>query len=318
MADNVTVTNKKTSFNADTNADIPVATKDIGGYQFQKVLLYDENGDPLVQTFAAQQGDPPPGYGIQLGVYDYGSGDFNILASNTPGTIPISHESECPSRVVSGTTTSGTLTAAGQTVSISPAFNYGIVQFAFYGTYSAATLIFEYTVDGSTYESIPVTAINDGTVASTVTLTNKTALYRTFIGGYTARVRCTAISSGTVNVRLRNFGGESISSPSVYQAGSWTVTSSLPTASTSTTSSVSGSASSVQLLASNSSRKSASIYNDSSASLYVKFGTTASTTDFKYPLGPRDILEFPAPIYTGRVDGIWSSASGAARIAEET
>ncbi len=91
-----------------------------------------------------------------------------------------------------------------------------------------------------------------------------------------------------------------------------------PTASTSTTSSVSGSASSVQLLASNGSRKSASIYNDSSASLYVKFGTTASTTDFKYLLGPRDTLEFPTPIYTGRVDGIWSSASGAARIAEET
>jgi hypothetical protein len=88
--------------------------------------------------------------------------------------------------------------------------------------------------------------------------------------------------------------------------------------SSSSVTSVSGSASSVSLLASTSGRVGAMVYNDSTATLYVKFGATASTTSFTYLLAAGATLEFPQPIYTGAVDGIWASATGAARITELT
>jgi hypothetical protein len=61
------------------------------------------------------------------------------------------------------------------------------------------------------------------------------------------------------------------------------------------------------------------IFNDSTAILYVKFGTTASTTSYTVKMLAGQYFEFPGPaIYTGRVDGIWDSATGAARITEDT
>ncbi len=91
---------------------------------------------------------------------------------------------------------------------------------------------------------------------------------------------------------------------------------------TATLSNVAGSASSVTLLSANSSRIGAQITNDSSAVLYIKFGTTASTTSYTVTLAgsasaPFSYYEVPAG-YTGRIDGIWGSASGNARISEET
>jgi hypothetical protein len=84
--------------------------------------------------------------------------------------------------------------------------------------------------------------------------------------------------------------------------------------SSTTNSNVSGSATSVQLIAANASRKELTIQNDSSAILYIKEGTTASATDYKYKLYQDDI--YRTNNYTGRVDGIWASATGAARVAE--
>lgn len=86
---------------------------------------------------------------------------------------------------------------------------------------------------------------------------------------------------------------------------------------TATLSNVAGSASSVTLLASNTSRRGMTIYNDSSAVLYVKFGTTASTTSFTVKMAADTYYEAPFG-YTGVIDGIWASATGSARITEIT
>lgn len=86
---------------------------------------------------------------------------------------------------------------------------------------------------------------------------------------------------------------------------------------TSTPANVASSATNVTLLASNANRRSASIYNDSTQILYVKFGATATSTSFKVAMAPNTYYEFPQPVYTGIVDGIWASANGAARITEE-
>ena len=61
------------------------------------------------------------------------------------------------------------------------------------------------------------------------------------------------------------------------------------------------------------------IVNESTAALYVKFGTGASETDYTVVLAgaaapPYAYYEFPQPMYTGPVDGIWASANGSARL----
>lgn len=96
------------------------------------------------------------------------------------------------------------------------------------------------------------------------------------------------------------------------------VTPSGGTSSTGTLSNVSGSASSVTLLASNTSRLGATIYNDSSAILYIKLNSgAATTTSFTYKAMPEAYYEVPFG-YTGAITGIWASATGAARVEEFT
>lgn len=87
---------------------------------------------------------------------------------------------------------------------------------------------------------------------------------------------------------------------------------------TGTGSSVNDSATNVTLLSANANRRGASFYNDSSATLYLKCGSTASLTSFTIPVEPRGYYELPFK-YAGIIDGIWSSAAGGAvRITEFT
>jgi hypothetical protein len=88
--------------------------------------------------------------------------------------------------------------------------------------------------------------------------------------------------------------------------------------STATVSQVASSASSVTLKASNASRMGLIIFNDSTAALYVKFGETASTTDFTVKILAGGYFELPFPCYTGKVDGIWAAANGYAYVTEMT
>lgn len=89
--------------------------------------------------------------------------------------------------------------------------------------------------------------------------------------------------------------------------------------STATLSNVNDSASNVTLLISNASRLGVMIVNDSTQTLYAKYGATASLTSFTVAIEPGGYWEMPSPIYTGQIDGIWSAdASGAARITELT
>jgi hypothetical protein len=98
-----------------------------------------------------------------------------------------------------------------------------------------------------------------------------------------------------------------------------TITATSDTSATATISNVSGSASSVTILASNASRKKALVYNDSTAILYLLFGTgTASATNFSEKLFPEDSYELDVPVFTGQLTGVWASATGAARVTELT
>lgn len=80
-----------------------------------------------------------------------------------------------------------------------------------------------------------------------------------------------------------------------------------------TTANVASSATNVTLFAASGSVKGRTVFNDSTAVLYLKFGVTASSTSFTLQLPAGSFYEFPQPCYAGQVDGIWASANGSAR-----
>jgi hypothetical protein len=113
------------------------------------------------------------------------------------------------------------------------------------------------------------------------------------------------------NVAVTNFP-----STQVVSDGGNSLTVDEERANTGTVSSVSGSVSSVTLLAANANRIGLRVYNDSSATLYLKFGSSATTSSYTKKLFPESFLEDYQ--YTGLVAGIWDSAAGAARVTELT
>jgi hypothetical protein len=89
-------------------------------------------------------------------------------------------------------------------------------------------------------------------------------------------------------------------------------------ATTSTVTSVAQATSNTVLLASNANRILASIYNNSGQKMYIKMGTTASTSSFSIQLMPNSYWEVPQD-YIGEIDAIWSGpGSGAALVTELT
>lgn len=88
-------------------------------------------------------------------------------------------------------------------------------------------------------------------------------------------------------------------------------------AATSAVTQVASSATSATVLAANANRFGASFYNDSTQTLYLKFGTTASATSYTVKMPPDSYFEVPSR-YTGRIDGIWASANGFAYVTELT
>lgn len=79
---------------------------------------------------------------------------------------------------------------------------------------------------------------------------------------------------------------------------------------------VSVSASSTTILNSNTSRTGVIIYNDATATLYLRLSATAATASiggYTYNIPAGGTLTLPdvgQPIYTGQIVGIWSAATG--------
>jgi hypothetical protein len=84
---------------------------------------------------------------------------------------------------------------------------------------------------------------------------------------------------------------------------------------TNNSTSVMAATSNTVLLAPNGIRLGATVYNDSSALLYLKLGITATFSDFTIKLFPFCYYEVPFG-YTGEIDAIWNNANGFARVGE--
>ena len=83
---------------------------------------------------------------------------------------------------------------------------------------------------------------------------------------------------------------------------------------------VASSTDSVELLAANSDRKGAVIFNGVTRGiLYVKLGAGASAASHTVALLPKNSFSLDHPAYTGQVSGVWSQAGvGNAQITELT
>lgn len=122
--------------------------------------------------------------------------------------------------------------------------------------------------------------------------------------------------TNTVIHGLTTAGGGGYVDVKVNPSGSLAVT--LSTATASARTSVAGAAVDTLILAANSNRLGATVYNDSTAILYLALGTAAaSTTDFTVKMVAGAYYEVPFG-YTGMIRGIWASATGSARIGEVT
>jgi hypothetical protein len=56
------------------------------------------------------------------------------------------------------------------------------------------------------------------------------------------------------------------------------------------------------------------IYNDAAGALFVKFGATATSTDFTVKIPAGGLFELPAPTYMGILTGILDTGSGNAQV----
>ena len=68
------------------------------------------------------------------------------------------------------------------------------------------------------------------------------------------------------------------------------------------------------LLAASGTRRMAVIYNDAAGALYVKFGATATSTDFTVKIAGGGYFELPSPMYTGAITGILDTGTGNAQV----
>lgn len=124
-----------------------------------------------------------------------------------------------------------------------------------------------------------------------------------------------ATQSGTWNIN--NVSG-TVSLPTGAATEATLATRLAGQATTSAVTRVASSTASQQLIASNASRKMLMFYNDSTGQQFIKFGTTASQTDFTVRMTTQSYYELPVPCYTGRVDVICTNSNGAIQVTELT
>jgi hypothetical protein len=194
------------------------------------------------------------------------------------------------------------------------------------GSNNAAALAFDTQVGGIV-----------ATAAPTLTNGNLSALSLTTLGGLRIDGVYAVATANATAADVMNSGGYVTTAAPTYTTGQlnplslttagdlrtvanqgttpWTVVTNK--AATSSVTTVASSATSTTLLASNATRQFASVYNDSTKTVYIKLGTTASNTSFTILLMPNSYWEVPVD-YTGQIDAIWSTAQGNARVTELT
>jgi len=244
---------------------------------------------------------------------------------------------------ISANSTSSTSPAANSTATFLAVSGIANLCINITGTW-VGTLAFELTRDGGTSWASAIVYVPSGTTAGVSSTTANGSWIAIPAGTQGIRVRSTAWTSGSAVVLFTGASVEgfvrAIQGPPSGVAGAWPVqvsdgSNTMPTGDTAAralsvkmqatatvVTSVSDSASAVQLLASNANRRGATFYNRSSALMYLRCSNSTSTptcsaTDCTVPIKPGGVYELPQPVETGYIHGIWTSASGAAVLITE-
>lgn len=211
------------------------------------------------------------------------------------------------------TATAGTI-STGATTSVACS-GLGSVSVALTGTTSSLTFDFEVSNDGGT-EWATVYAVKRNTNTfdagpSGLSMSSETLMWQVDVKGMTHFRLNVAISASdtVVDYVIQPCAGEFSTTPD-------DATSTSASVGNATLSNVATSTTSATLLASNSARRAATIWNDSAAILYVKFGTTASATSCTVPIAANGYYEVPQPCYYGAISGILASGTGTSRVTE--
>ena len=291
-------------------------------------------------------GGPTPTIGltIPLDIVYGGTG------TTTPGLIPgdnVAISGDWPNQTVSATVTGGDGSGVASVIATAPLTSSGgttptiamttPLDISYGGTGSATQNFVDLTSDQTkagvlTFSSPPVfsgASIGYGTIPNaalvTAPLTGLTAGTGISVG--TGTTPSVALSAP---VAVAN-GGTGTASPSLVAGSNITISGSWPNQTinatgggstvaggTGTITSVAASVTSVTLHAANASRLGVIITNDSTATLYIAFAASATTSAYTVKLAPGGVYESDASLYTGIITGIWDSATGNARVTEIT
>lgn len=80
--------------------------------------------------------------------------------------------------------------------------------------------------------------------------------------------------------------------------------------------SVAASITAITLLPPFADRKGAILWNDSTATAFLKLGAGASTTSYTWKIASQSGYELSIPIYVGEISAVWDAANGSMRITE--
>jgi hypothetical protein len=149
---------------------------------------------------------------------------------------------------------------------------------------------------GDATNGIKVQVATSALPSGAATSANQTA-EQTLIGAVNESAPGTDTASSGLNGRLQRIAQNITSLISWYYADTATITTKASSNANQTA------------LASNSSRKGAKFFNDSDTDVVLKFGTTATTTDFTIKINAGGYYNLETPIYRGRID-IISATTG--------
>ena len=270
-------------------------------------------------TFTVQDVDPGNGttvYGNSASTSAItGTGVFTaVLNVTTSSAIKVSW-------TVSGTTPSftglyATITTKG-TPSTQTVNGTVTATNASVGTDGAAALTSDTQVGGVTTTNAPTYTTGN---LDALSLTTKGGLRidGVFPTGAAVPISDAMYVGGAVTTSAPSYTTGQMNALSLDTSGNLRVTAITNKAGTSAVTSVAGSTSNTVILASNANRLFATIYNATNKTMYVKLGTTASTSSYSVQLFASSYWEVPSD-YTGEIDAVWANGvSGNALVTELT
>lgn len=247
-----------------------------------------------------------------------GSGTFAVSATS----LPLPSGAATSALQTTGNTSLANLDVALSTLSLKNQFptTLGITTKA--TSLSVAIASDQVGTAGSASTTVmSVQGVGGGTVLP-VTVSNAFALDTSVSGILVAQASTTSGQSGpliqgAVTTAAPSYTTTKTSPLSLDLAGNLRM---VQVSESSSTAGVASSATTVTLLAANTSRKGASIYNASTAILYVQEGGAASIASGGYNVAipASGYYELPTPVYKGVLNGIWASANGYAQMKENT